>query len=457
MGTQTEQFERELERVEKEKAEFVNPDNADAIRHMAKAYDPDNMLVDAPDGEQTNAPSTLENYVKKCRRFAKDVDLLDTSDLELKELLQQYKDGEHPSVKDDGLTNGTLRLYSLGLRKFYNVHTDAGIDPDELPIPTQEETAVDPDDMLTRDEIQELRSAARNNRDLALFDFLIYTGQRASATRTLQIKHLNLQEGRFRLNEEAEGLKRADENGKWRDLLLSAASLWQWLQTGHPNPDDSDAYVFCPLPAFANGGPFAEGRDLSDDEVARTQMGETSVYETLRRMKERTDVTKPLNPHALRHNFVTIALRRGVPESAIKHQLGHAPDSRVMESTYAHLKDSDHIREAREAFDLEIEEHESELTPEVCPRCGENPPEKAKLCPWCGLEFTPDAKKAKRDTQEAVKESYKQTDPGDTETMEEIDAVEEALDDPEVMNDLLDNDDVMDKIADRVAERINDE
>jgi len=187
-------------------------------------------------------------------------------------------------------------------------------------------------------------------------------------------------------------------------------------------------------------------------------MGESSVHETLRRMKERTDVDKPFHPHALRHNFVTIALRQGVPESSIKHQLGHAPDSRVMESTYAHLKDSDHIREARKAFpSLEVDERESELTPQVCPRCGENPPEDAKLCPWCGLEFTPDASEAKEQTSEAVKESYKQTEPGDEETMEEIEAVEEVLDDPESLNRLLDNDQVMDSLADRVAERMTDE
>jgi integrase len=439
MGIQTQQFERELEKVEEDKDNFVNPDNVEAIKHMAKAYHKDNMLVDVPDGEQSNAVSTLENYVRKCRRFAYDVDLKDTSEMELKELLQQFKDGSHPSVKDDGLTNGTLRLYSIGLRKFYKVHTDVGINYDNIPVPTQEESSVDPDDMLTRDEIQELRSAARNNRDLALFDFLIYTGQRASATRTLKIKHLKIEEEQFRLNGEGEGLKGADENGKWRDLLLSAASIRQWLQTGHPNPDDPEAYVFCPLPQFANGGPFREDRNLTDEEVAQTQMGQSSVYETLRRMKERTDVDRPLNPHALRHNFVTIALRRGVPESAIKHQLGHAPDSRVMESTYAHLKDSDHIREARDAFNLETEEVESELTPEVCPRCGDNPPENAKLCPWCGLEFTPDAKEIIERTDEQVRESYKQA-----ENMEQVEKVQlldglvdDAKDDPELKAALI--------------------
>jgi integrase len=423
MGQQSKQLARELEKVKEEKSEFVNPENADAIGHMANAYDEDNVLVEVPDGEQTNAASTITTNVRKCRRFAYDVDLLDTNEMELKELLQQHKDGRHEEVKDDGLTNGSLRLYSISLRKFYKVHSDGGIDPEEIPIPTQEESTVDPDEMLTRDEIQELRDAARNNRDLAIFDFLLYTGQRASATRTLKIKHLKLQEGRFRLNGEEEGLKSADENGKWRDLLLSQSSLRQWLQTGHPDTENGEAYVFCPLPAFSEKPPTQ-------------QMGESSVYEALNRMKQRTDVQKPLNPHALRHNFVTIALRRGVPESAIKHQLGHAPDSRVMESTYAHLKDSDHIREAREAFDLETEAVESELTPEVCPRCGENPPENARLCPWCGLAFTPDAKEAMDDADDAVRESYRDVDPDDTDTMEKLQVIDELLDDPAVRDEL---------------------
>lgn len=435
MGIQSQKFVRELEKIEEDRDNFVNPDNVEAIKHMAKAYNADNMLVDAPEGEQTNAVSTLENYVRKCRRFGYDVDLMDTTEMELKELLQRFKDGSHPSVKDEGLTNGSLRLYSIGLRKFYKVHADVGVDPEEIPVPTQEETSVNPDDMLTRDEIQELRSAARNNRDLALFDFLIYTGQRASATRTLKIKNLELEEDRFRLNEEADGLKGADENGKWRDLLLSAASLRQWLRTGHPNLDDPEAYVFCPLPQFANGGPFKEDRNLSDEEVARTQMGESSVYQTLRRMKERTDVDKPLNPHALRHNFVTIALRQGVPESSIKHQLGHAPDSRVMESTYAHLKDSDHIREARKAFpSLDVDEHENELTPQVCPRCGESPPENAKLCAWCGLEFSPGAKETMADAEDDVHDSYREAESMDqVEKVQALDEIlDEADDDPEL-------------------------
>ena len=439
MGIQSQKFERELEKVEEEKNEFVNPECADAIKHMAAAYNEENLIVKPPEGESTNAASTLQNYVSKCRRIACNIDLLNSSKSEVKELLQRYRDGTHPDVKDDGLSNGTLRLYPLALRKFYKVHTDVEFDHEGLPVPKQEETSVDPDDMLTRDEIQELRSVARNNRDLALFDFMLYTGQRASATRTLQIRHLKLQEEQFQLNEDEEGLKGADKNGKWRDLLLSAASIRQWLQTGHPDPDNPQAFVFCPLPEFANGSAATENGDLPDEEVATTQLAEASVYEALARMKERTDIQKPLNPHALRHNFVTIALRRGTSEAAIKHQLGHAPDSRVMESTYAHLKDSDYIREARDAFGLETKEAESELTPEVCPRCGDNPPASAKLCPWCGLEFTPDAKEAIETAENQVQDSYKQADSMDqVEKIQLVDEIfEDAKDDPDIKAALI--------------------
>jgi hypothetical protein len=267
-------------------------------------------------------------------------------------------------------------------------------------------------------------------RDRALFDFLIYTGQRNTATRSLRIKDLDLENGRFRLNTDTDGLKSAEENGKWRDLLLSAASIRQYLNTEHPAPNDPEAYVFTSRPKY--GGP-----------QPRTMLDVTTLGGIVGRLADRAAEEhpaikgKPTYPHALRHNFVTIALRRGMDETAIKHQIGHSPDSSVMESTYSHLKDSDHIRAAREAFDLEVDEHESELTPEVCPRCGESPPESARLCPWCGLAFTPDAEAVMDDADEAVRQSYREANADDSETIDKIQLMDDLLDDPDVKQALL--------------------
>lgn len=425
MGHKSDALQRELAKVEEEKSDFVNPGNAAAIKQMAAAFDEDNLMETPPDGETTNAPSTIENYVRKCRSAAYSFDLEDTTLPEIKEFLQAKRDGTGARVKDSGLKNGTLRLYSLALRKFYKVHPQDTVDEEQIPVPKQESTGVDPEDMLTREEIQTLRDSATNNRDLAMFDFLLYTGQRVSAMITLQIKHLDLDEGRFTLNGNAEGLKGADENGKWRDLLLSQASLRQWLQTGHPCPDDPEAHVFTSF----------EGYDFSE---SGSQLAQSSVWDALNRMKQRTEIDKPLNPHALRHNFVTVALRRKVPESAIKHQLGHSPDSRVMESTYAHLKDSDHIQAAREAFGLEVENPDNEMAPEACPRCGHNPAPQAILCQICGLSFSPDARETEESVSDDLHEAKGETAAeGDKEAEKGVDVAKELLDDPEVKAALI--------------------
>jgi hypothetical protein len=102
-----------------------------------------------------------------------------------------------------------------------------------------------------------------------------------------------------------------------------------------------------------------------------------------------------------------------------------------MESTYAHLKDSDHIREARKAFDLETEEHESELTPEVCPKCGESPPEDSRLCPWCGLAFTPDT----TELDSAEKQTTESAEADDLELAQKIATA--MREEPEAFDEIL--------------------
>lgn len=363
---------------------FKDPDDADRILRMADAYDEDNLTVGTPVGQKTKSVTTLKNYISGLKKIAPHVALTDTDAAELNAVMQGFYDGTLEYVKEGGLSNGTVRIYQNAVRQFYYVFDDIGVDPDEIQIFTPESKSVDPADMLTRDEILAIRDAADCLRDLALFDFLLYTGQRNTAARSLRIKDLDLPKERFQLNPEATGLKQAEKNGKWRDLLLSAGTINSYLSTEHPAGDDPDAFVFVGRPKY--GGPDPN-----------TMLDPTTIGGIVGRMSDRAaeDVpsikSKPTTPHSLRHNFVTISLRRGMPETAIKHQIGHAPDSSVMESTYSHLKDSDHIREARQGFDLDVDEVTVELTPNVCPRCGENPPENAIICPWCKLPFTPDA------------------------------------------------------------------
>ena len=404
---------------------YVDPEDAERILTMADAYDADNPIVDCPDGQKTKSVTTLKNYLTGLNKIAPHVALTNTTATELNTVMQGFLDGDVENVKNDGLSKGSIRVYQNALRQFYYVHNNVGVDPEDITLFKTDDKAVDPGEMLTREDIQAIRDAADCMRDRALLDFLIYTGQRNTATRSLRIKDLDLENDRFRLNTDADGLKGAETNGKWRDLLLASATVKQYLNTEHPAPEDPEAYVFTSRPKY--GGP-----------QPRTMLDVTTLGGIVGRLADRAAeehpaiASKPTYPHALRHNFVTIALRRGMDETAIKHQIGHAPNSSVMESTYAHLKDSDHIRAARDAFDLETEDHESELTPEVCQRCGESPPEDARLCPYCGLAFTPDAEKSVGDAEEAIQDSYRQTPPEGAETKEKIDLVYDLLDDPDV-------------------------
>ena len=410
---------------------YVDSDDADRILKMADAYDANNLVVDTPDSQETKAPTTLKNYLSALKSVAVHVALTDTTATELNTIMQGFHDGSLDGVKEGGLTKGSVRNYQNALKQFYFVFDDVGVDPADIALFKPDKESVDPADMLTREEIQAIRDAATCARDRALFDFLLYTGQRNTATRSLRIKDLDLENERFRLNPEAEGLKDAEKNGKWRDLLLSAATIRNYLNNGHPAPDDPDAYVFVALPKYATGDPHS-------------MLDVKTIGEIIGRMVERAAADcpsvkgKPTYPHALRHNFVTIALRRGMKESAIKHQIGHKSESTVMETTYAHLKDSDHIRAARDAFDLETEPVESELTPEICPKCGESPPENARLCHWCGLPFTPDARERVENADDAVRESYQTADPQDADTVEMLQLLDKLMEKPNAREMVLD-------------------
>ncbi|MFB6197064.1 MAG: tyrosine-type recombinase/integrase, partial [Halobacteriaceae archaeon] len=106
-------------------------------------------------------------------------------------------------VKDSGLAKSTTRTYQMVAKSFYGYHDDLDCDPASITSLSMQSSPIDPDDMLTRDEIQTLRDACDHPRDRAIVDLFLYTGQRATAIRTLQIKHINLSAGEYKLNREA--------------------------------------------------------------------------------------------------------------------------------------------------------------------------------------------------------------------------------------------------------------
>lgn len=413
--------------------------DADAILELAAAYDDQDMTVPLPSSgeyaEDTKhkEPNTLKYWTVYLKRVSErlDVPLTEASAEDVNGLMTAMRSGEHPAVKDDGLSNNSIRNYQGCVRRFYRYH-DFGPEPEDIIHIAGDETHVDDRDMLTPEEIDRIRNAADHPRDLAIFDLLLYTGQRNTAIRSLRIRDVDVQEGVYYLNDEAEGLKGADENGKKRPLLGAVGSVREWLRY-HPAPDNPDAYLITGKPRYSDVDPEKMvSRNTINYALKGNGTGEG--------LKQKADIDKPLSAHKVRHNFVTIAKREhNLDDATIKRLIGHSPDSNVMETTYAHLSDEDYIRNAEVAFGLRSEDEKAEgsLSPEVC-SCGEPLPPSAKACPRCGTVYAPDAKAVEYAADDAREEAADRgLDSDDPEERAAMKAIREAVDDPVALAEKL--------------------
>jgi integrase/recombinase XerD len=418
-----ERYETARDRIRND--DVISEAEQKAILEFLDANDPQRNTYQMPDGN-TKSDGTLARYAREIRRVAADAefDLTDTTAYDINRLMDAYLNGKIGRVKDEGLSNGTVRNKQGPIRRFYLYHDDFGVDREEIHFADQEDSPVDERDMFSAEEVQAIRDEAkrRGSRDAALVDLLLYTGQRRSAILNLRLKDVDPDEGTFYLNEEDGDLKGA--SGK-RPLLGAQKAVRDWKRQ-HPtgNPDD---YLITHKHEQTN----REGVRAGD------KLNPSTVYRQLQRIGDAAGVDKPVNAHNFRHYFVTVCKRDyGMDNDTIKHLIGHEPDSKVMERTYAHLTDEDYIEEAEVARGLREPEEENPLTPPVCDGCGEPLDGDWKSCPYCGMTYSPDARNAEEKVKDDVKESYKETEPGSA-TQEKVDKLDELLEDPEVKAALL--------------------
>lgn len=409
----------------------VDEADADAILELTSAYDEQDMSVTLPsEGEYAEDTkhkevATLKYWCVYLTRTARRMDgsLTEASADDVNDLMTAMRKGTHPDVKDDGLANNSIRNYQGVVRRFYRYHDDLDPDPEDIVMITGDETHVDDRDMLTPEEIERIRNAADHPRDLAIFDLLLYTGQRNTAIRSLRIRDVDLDEGVYYLNGDADGLKGADETGKKRPLLGAVGSIREWLRY-HPDPNNPDAYLITGKPRYSKANP--------EKMVSRN----TLTY-AMNNLKEKAEIDKPLNPHNIRHNFVTIAKREyELTDATVKWLIGHRPDSQVMETTYAHLSDEDRIREAEVGAGMrDPDDEEKSLSPDVC-HCGEPLPSNARACPRCGTVYAPDAQAVKQQADSDLWESKSEAEGDEEDAVDELKRLLEE--NPDLLDELSD-------------------
>lgn len=417
---------------------LIDEQDAEAILELCDAYDAENTVVTPNDADSEEnrwgterAPATLRQWAVSLTGFARDLDgsLVDASADDLNRVAQRMYDGEAASVTKP-LSKNTVRSRQNSLKKFLR-HADVAADPDAISRFDQQSTLVDPEDMLTREEFHALRNAPEHPRDKAIVDLLLYTGQRNTAIRTLRVRDVDVDGEKYRLNDEADGLKGADLIGTWNPLLGATGNVREWLRH-HPDPENDDAYL---LTERRNNNVRDPTTTISDDTVNRVLREAAEAAAEEHPPTER----KPTTAHAMRHNFVTMCKRDyQMDDDLIKRLIRHKPESDVMNTTYAHLSDEDYMERAREimGYSDPEEEDESPMTPEVCDNCSEPLPPNAKACPGCGVAFTPDAEKV---VESDLREHYREAD--DLDTLEKVQMLDDLLDDPEVL-ELLEKQDL---------------
>lgn len=404
------------------RGDTIHDRDADAFERHANTYsrDPEHRRLRPPENDDTWSNSTVVLRLQHLQQtaLAADRPLTELSTDDMNALLDGF-------VTD--LSVDTLRQRQLAVSKLlWHAERDPAMpeyaaEHGKIYIDAQPETSVEKADLLTWEDIDALREGCRNDRDRALLEMMLYTGQRITALHTLRIKDVFLDHGpngEFRLNPEYtdNGLKGA--SGR-RPLLGSAGALRHWLNTGHPDPKNPDAFVFTPLPQY-----------VENPDVTKP-LTDSTLRSAIERLQKRTGVTRPCNPHNFRHTFVTLAYHEyGLEKDYIKKLLGHDDGSTVMETTYRHLDDDDAIKKAEEAFGIRDEDEDSTLTPKTC-FCGAGLSPNDKACSHCGLVWTPDAAAAQQSLDDDVKDSYAQTMPeGDLQA--KLATFESLLDDPEV-------------------------
>lgn len=432
----------------------MSEDDADLIRELCDAFDADKLerrhhiekkAAFIKRLQKNKTKLTLGSWVYNLSRLSRELyqrpdfpnSLGEANADDINDLTELFRSQLDMSYR-------TVIGYQEKARIFYRYHGELGVNPDHIAtfdldeIDTDEGKGVTKEDMLTREEIDRLTHAADHPRDKMVFLLLLYTGLRNTGARMLKIKNVNLEEGTYTLNSENGGLKKAEEREGERPLLFAKGAVAQWINNYHPQPDNPEAYL---ITSKVNHWKTNPEKPIASNTIGRI----------LRQLKEETDIDKPLNPHALRHNFVTICKRDyNLDNDTIKYLIGHSEESTVMETTYSHLDGEDFSERTKEAFGLKEREEKSTLTPIKC-SCGTEAPKGAKACYNCGMQFTPDARRTEETIADAIHEGTKEAT--SDEVIEGIDATREILKDPEAKAEIFNalKAELMDELRDELG------
>ena len=265
----------------------------------------------------------------------------------------------------------TKKDYKTCLKKFYRWLKNTEEDPEEtkwIKTTMRNNHKKLPDDMLTEEEVKELINMADYPRDKAFVASLYETGCRIGELGTLKIKSVSFDEyGGILLVNGKTGARRVR-------IISSAPYIRDWINS-HPLKDEPES----PL--------WMRKRDLKPFRYE-------GFVALLKRLKNKSGIKKPVNPHHFRHSRATY-LAQHLTEAQMKEYFGWTQASK-MAAIYVHLSGRDVDKALLKVYGIKgngEEKEESKLKPRECGRCKEVNEVTNKFCKKCGFPLDEESKR----------------------------------------------------------------
>jgi len=276
--------------------------------------------------------------------------------------------------REHGLSEGTRRNYRKALKQFHRWRGEAWAE--DITIGVSPDREVDPNDLLSDEEVQALLDAAENPRDKALIALLADTGLRIGALASLRLRDIDAS-GRTTLVSINEDANVKDASGTV-PLTWSESHLSAYLNV-HPRRDEPDAPVLHTSAGYYDG----------DDD------GALSYQYLARRVKDVADRAgvdrEKCNLHNFRHTAISNWIREGLSEQAIKHRASWTVDSDML-GVYSAVRDEELNDQILDHYDIAgVDDATSTPDIEECPRCNSALRGSEVFCPTCSAPLSASA------------------------------------------------------------------
>ena len=225
-------------------------------------------------------------------------------------------------------------------------------------------------DLLTDDEITELRKAAKDDpRDLAVLDFHLLWGPRPSESVKLKVKDVEINDEYIVVNiPQTKTIYRpvpiplttesVIQGPTFLDCALNAyTSLMQYLNAHPGYPDDPDYPLWY------------------DEKKGRKHLDPYSLSRVFRRLGKQAGLEKNISTYMLRRTAFNRF--KGVNRKLLCAGFGWKPGSKMPTQVYNKLRPQDYLETLINSKSKKVRDIQ------ICPQCGKENPQDKNFCVWC--------------------------------------------------------------------------